>query len=67
MVLSAETNRSDRALGGVVVDLDTPVVEKARQTFPVREPVADGFSQFALAGDLEQPLLKPELEFVAEL
>ena len=43
--------RPDRALGGVVADLQASVVEIARQRTPARAGIADRSGQFALAGD----------------
>ena len=50
-VLAVECERADGALDHVGVDLDTAVVEEARQARPARERVANGFGDRALQRD----------------
>jgi hypothetical protein len=41
MVFTAERDRPDRALDGIVVELDAAVIDKAAEGLPAREGVAD--------------------------
>src|ERR1041385_469097 len=54
MVLAAECNGPDRALDGIVVELDAAIIEKAAEGFPACEGVADRFSKSAAAWDARQ-------------
>ena len=54
VVLAAQGQGPDGALGGVVVDLQAPVIEIARQGLPAPAGIADGAGQLALAGELGQ-------------
>jgi hypothetical protein len=49
MVFTAERDRPDRALDGIVVELDAAVIDKAAEGLPAREGVADCFSKSAAA------------------
>src|SRR5688572_22475925 len=51
IVLPAQSQRPDGALGGVVADLQSSVVEIARERSPARTRVTDRTSQFTPAGD----------------
>jgi len=42
-VLSVERDRADGAFDGVVVEFDAAIVDEARQAFPTRQGVTDGF------------------------
>ena len=50
-VLSVERDRADGSFDGVVVELDAAIVDEARQAFPTRQGVTDGFGEFALLTD----------------
>ena len=50
-VLAGERQGADRALDGVVVDLDPAVVEEEGQAWPAGQRVADGFGQLGLLAD----------------
>ena len=61
-ILSVQRNRPDRALDHVAVDLDATVVEKAGQSRPARQRIADRFGELGLLTDQvelgAQPWLK---------
>ena len=46
IVLPAKCHRPQRALGGVVIDFDTPIRDVARQRGPAREHIADRLGEF---------------------
>ena len=50
MILPSESNRPNRALDGVGVQIDAAVVQEAGQTMPARQRVPDRFGECA-AGD----------------
>lgn len=50
-VFAVERDGADGAFDGVVVELDAAIVDEARQAFPARQRVADGFGKFALLAD----------------
>lgn len=41
-IFPVQRDRTDRALDGVVVELDTAIVDEARQPLPARERITDG-------------------------
>lgn len=49
VVLAAERQRANGPLDNVVVDLNAPIVEEARDPVPSAQDVADRLGQFALA------------------
>ena len=59
---SALGHRPNCALDGVVVDLEPPILEIARERRPVIEGVADRFGQWALGRHLRQVRLESLLE-----
>ena len=54
LILSAEGQRPDGALGGIVGDFEPAVGEIAGQRVPARAGVADGVGELALAGQPRQ-------------
>ena len=61
-ILAIQRTGTDGAFNDVGVDLDPAVVEKARQTRPARERVADCFGEFALLANQGELLAQPRLE-----
>src|SRR4029077_18995780 len=61
MVLAAECDRPDRAFDRIVVEIDTAIVEEARELVPAGEGVADRFGQGAAAWDAGKLGLQPRL------
>ena len=57
---------ADRAFDGVVVELDAAIVDEARQAFPARQGVADGFGEFALLTDKTEFCPQPGFESIDE-
>ena len=57
----------DGEASGVVVELDTAIIDEARQTLPARERVADGVGKLALLTDqtelCAQPLILKSCNF----
>ena len=66
VVLAAERHRAQRALGGVVVDVDVAVVAVADQCRPARERVADRDRQRRLRRHLRQGRLEPSLDVLEQ-
>lgn len=58
-VLAADGERPDRALGGVVVDLQIAAVGIAGERGPARQAVADRPGEFTLARQLGQGRVEP--------
>lgn len=58
-VLAADGERPDRALGGVVVDLQIAAVGIAGERGPARQAVADRLGEFTLARQLGQGRVEP--------
>ena len=50
-IFPVERDGADGAFDGIVVELDAAIVDEARQAFPARQGVADGFGEFALLTD----------------
>ena len=65
-VFSIERNGADRALDDIGVDLDTSVVDEARQSVPARERVADRLGQLGLLADQRELFSQPGLERVED-
>jgi hypothetical protein len=47
-IFPVERDGADGAFDGIVVELDTAIVDEARQTFPARQGVPDCFGELAL-------------------
>ena len=50
-IFPVERDGADGAFDGIVVELDTAIVDEARQTFPARQGVPDCFGELALLAD----------------
>jgi hypothetical protein len=57
----------DGAFDGVVVDFDSTIVDEARQAFPARQGVADGFGELALLADQAKLSPQPWFESIERL
>ena len=44
-IFPVERDGADGAFDGVVVELDAAIIDEARQAFPARQSVADGFGE----------------------
>jgi hypothetical protein len=62
-ILSVERDGTDGAFDSVVVDLDAAIVDEARQAFPARQGITNGFGELALLTD--QIKFCPQLRFKA--
>jgi hypothetical protein len=49
-IFPVERDRADRALDGIVVELDGTIVDDARQAFPTRERIADSLGKLSSRG-----------------
>ena len=65
-IFPVERDRADRALDGIVVELDAAIVDEARQAFPTRERIADGLGELALLTDQAEFCAQPLLECIGE-
>lgn len=63
-VLAIEGERPNRALDGVVVEIDPAIVEEADKTVSARERVADRLAETALGTDLPTACFKEPVELV---
>lgn len=61
-IFSVERDRTDRTLDSVVVELDTAIIDEARQALPARERIADGLGELALLADQGELCVEPLLE-----
>ena len=52
------------ALRGIVGQADAAIVDEARQAFPARQGVADGFGEFALLTDKTEFCPQPGFESI---
>src|SRR5438105_4786361 len=59
IILVANCDATQTALGGVVVERQAAVVEAARQRSPARPHIAEGLGEFGLAGERAHGLLGP--------
>ena len=66
VVLAAQADAAQRAFGGVVVDLDAPVVDVARQRLPAREAVADGLRQLRLGRHAGEHAAEPGVQVLQQ-
>ena len=64
IVLAAERERADGALGGVVADLQGAVIEVARERRPAGAGITDRLGQLAAAGDHRERRIKEGREIV---
>jgi hypothetical protein len=53
-VFSSQSNWPDRALDGIGINLDAPIVKEAGEPFPVVESIADRLGKLRTLGDLCQ-------------
>src|SRR5205814_10374149 len=60
MILSSKSDRTNRALNGVGVQLDTTIMQQARQAFPARERISHRFGEGAAAGYKRKLRFEPE-------
>ena len=73
MILPADDRTAQRAFGGVVVERDPRIVDKARQSGPPFEHVANGFPEVAAGqadldgGPLPDPIEHRARSLAAEL
>jgi len=51
-ILAVESQRADGALDGIVVEIDTAIIEEVDETVPAWERVADRLAEAALGADL---------------
>lgn len=65
-IFPVERDGTDGAFDGIVVELDTTIVDKARQAFPARQGVADSFGEFALLTDQAKFCPQPRLKGIDE-
>src|SRR5258708_39643181 len=65
-ILPIKRDGADGAFDGVVVELDAAIVYEARQAFPARQGVADGFGEFALLTDKTKFCSQPGFESIDE-
>ena len=63
-IFPGKRDGADGAFDGIVVELDATIVDEARQTFPARQGVADGFGEFALLTDQSKFCPQPRFEGV---
>jgi hypothetical protein len=63
-VLAVEGKQSDSPLDGVVVEVNTTIIEEADETVPAWERVADRLAQTALGADLPPAGFKEPIEVV---
>ena len=63
-IFAIEGNGSDCALDDIGVDLDAPVVDKARQAVPARQRIADRLGELGLLADQRELVPQPGLERV---
>ena len=63
---AVERDGADGAFDGVVVELDAAIVDEARQAFPARQRVADGFGKFALLADQAKFCPQPRFKGIDE-
>ncbi len=62
-ILAIESQRPDRPLDGVGVQLDAAIIQEQRQSGPAGQGVADGVSELALGADL----VKPRFQLMAQI
>ena len=65
-IFSVERDGSDGAFDGIVVELEATIVDKARQTFPARQSVADSFGELALLTDQSKFSPQPRFKGIDE-
>src|SRR6478609_3520283 len=65
-IFPVERDGADGAFDGVVVELDAAIVDEARQAFPARQRVADGFGKFALLADQAKFCPQPRFKGIDE-
>src|SRR5580692_296764 len=65
-IFPGERDGADGAFDGVVVELDAAIVDEARQAFPARQGVTDGFSQLALLADQSKFCPQPRFKGIDE-
>lgn len=65
-IFSVERDRTDRTLDSVVVELDTAIIDEARQALPARERIADGLGELALLADQGELCVEPLLESIGK-
>ena len=65
-ILSVERDGTDGAFDSVVVDLDAAIVDEARQAFPARQGVTDGFGELALLTDQTKFCPQPRFKGIDE-
>ena len=58
-VFASQSNRPDRALDGIGINLDAPIIEEPSEPFPVIEAIADRIGKLRTLGDLRQTFLQP--------
>ena len=65
-VLAGQSQRADRPLDHIGVDLDATIVEEQRQTRPAAQGITDGVSELALLADESELLAQPRLKCLDE-
>src|SRR5260370_42672778 len=63
-IFAVQRDRSDGALYGVVVELDTAIVDEARQALPARQRVSDSLGELALLTDQGEFCAQPRFECI---
>jgi hypothetical protein len=63
-VLPVESKRTDGAFDGVVAEIDSAIVEKADQTVPAGQRVADRLPEGAIGADLPAACFKEPVEVI---
>ena len=61
-IFPVERDGADGALDGVVVEFDEAIVDEARQAFPARQGVTDGFGELALLADQAEFWTQPRFK-----